>query len=138
MSETFQCPNCSAPLDYDGGVDPVIRCPYCSSGVVEAGQKIEAVRQYQEVFKTSLKEAKDAIDQLAEGNPIAISYTSYQPAGVFTASLATGSGLISDGSPYRAASLSISGPQAAKAAARVAGGITIIKIFNCTLTFSDG
>ncbi len=125
MSETFQCPSCGAPLDHDGGIDPVIRCPYCSSGVVvpanlrtqdpfkpvgtglgdpalghllqpetlikikdikqkvEAGQKIEAVQQYREVFKTSLKEAKDAIDRLAEGKPIAISFTSYEPAGFF-------------------------------------------------------
>jgi ribosomal protein L7/L12/outer membrane protein assembly factor BamB len=34
MSQTFQCPNCGAPLDYDGGSDPVIPCPYCKSTVV--------------------------------------------------------------------------------------------------------
>jgi ribosomal protein L7/L12/sugar lactone lactonase YvrE/DNA-directed RNA polymerase subunit RPC12/RpoP len=34
MSQTFQCPNCGAPLDYDGGSDPVIPCPYCKSTVI--------------------------------------------------------------------------------------------------------
>ena len=33
MSETFNCPNCGAPLDYQGS-DPIIRCPYCSTSVV--------------------------------------------------------------------------------------------------------
>lgn len=33
MPETFNCPNCGAPLDYKGS-DPIIRCPYCSTSVV--------------------------------------------------------------------------------------------------------
>ncbi|PKN93586.1 MAG: hypothetical protein CVU44_09570 [Chloroflexi bacterium HGW-Chloroflexi-6] len=33
MSLTFNCPNCGAPLDYQGS-DPIIRCPYCSSSVI--------------------------------------------------------------------------------------------------------
>jgi len=33
MSETFNCPNCGAPLDYHGS-DPIIRCPYCNSSVI--------------------------------------------------------------------------------------------------------
>jgi sugar lactone lactonase YvrE len=33
MAETFNCPNCGAPLDYKGN-DPIIRCPYCSTSVV--------------------------------------------------------------------------------------------------------
>ncbi len=33
MSDTFNCPNCGAPLDYHGN-DPIIRCPYCSSSVI--------------------------------------------------------------------------------------------------------
>ncbi|RPH58014.1 MAG: hypothetical protein EHM81_10765 [Chloroflexi bacterium] len=33
MSQTFNCPNCGAPLDYQGS-DPIIRCPYCSSSVI--------------------------------------------------------------------------------------------------------
>lgn len=33
MSQSFNCPNCSAPLDYDGG-DLTVRCPYCGSSVI--------------------------------------------------------------------------------------------------------
>jgi DNA-binding beta-propeller fold protein YncE len=33
MADTFNCPNCGAPLDYRGS-DPIIRCPYCSGSVV--------------------------------------------------------------------------------------------------------
>ena len=33
MSDTFNCPNCGAPLDYKGS-DPIIRCPYCNTSVV--------------------------------------------------------------------------------------------------------
>ncbi len=120
MSQTFQCPNCGAPLDYDGGFDPVIPCPYCKSTVivpaelhtaqpasgtsttvtgtaldglmhpeqiarlreigslVRQGQKIEAIKLYREVFGTGLKEAKDAIDQLAAGKAVAITHTSVE------------------------------------------------------------
>lgn len=34
MSQAFQCPNCGASLDYDGGPDLTIRCPYCKSSVI--------------------------------------------------------------------------------------------------------
>ena len=33
MADTFNCPNCGAPLDYKGS-DPIIRCPYCGTSVV--------------------------------------------------------------------------------------------------------
>jgi DNA-binding beta-propeller fold protein YncE len=33
MPDTFNCPNCGAPLDYKGS-DPIIRCPFCNSSVV--------------------------------------------------------------------------------------------------------
>lgn len=33
MPDTFNCPNCGAPLDYQGS-DPIIRCPYCNSSVI--------------------------------------------------------------------------------------------------------
>jgi hypothetical protein len=33
MSQTFNCPNCGAPLDYQGS-DPIIRCPYCNGSVI--------------------------------------------------------------------------------------------------------
>jgi sugar lactone lactonase YvrE/DNA-directed RNA polymerase subunit RPC12/RpoP len=31
---SFQCPTCGAPLDYAGGVEPTIRCPYCHTSVI--------------------------------------------------------------------------------------------------------
>jgi hypothetical protein len=33
MTDTFNCPKCGAPLDYQGS-DPIIRCPYCNGSVV--------------------------------------------------------------------------------------------------------
>lgn len=34
MSQTFKCPNCGAPLKYDGGPDLTMECPYCKSPVI--------------------------------------------------------------------------------------------------------
>ncbi|MEJ2596986.1 MAG: hypothetical protein P8Z00_01560 [Anaerolineales bacterium] len=122
MTQTFQCPKCGATLDYDGGLNSVVSCPYCKSAVVvpkelhsaqpesststsspgkapalndllkpdqikrlgkvgqlaRQGQKIEAIKLYREIFGTGLKEASDAIDQLAAGSDIAITHTSIQ------------------------------------------------------------
>ena len=33
MLDTFNCPNCGAPLDNHGS-DPMVRCPYCNTSVV--------------------------------------------------------------------------------------------------------
>ncbi len=33
MPQTFHCPACQAPLDYDGR-EIIVRCPYCSSSVI--------------------------------------------------------------------------------------------------------
>lgn len=122
MTQTFQCPKCGATLDYDGGLNSVISCPYCKSEVVvpkelhtaqpesststttpgktpalndllkpdqikrlgkvgqlaRQGRKVEAIKLYREIFGTGLKEATDAIDQLAAGSDIAITHTSIQ------------------------------------------------------------
>ena len=34
MSQTFNCPNCNAPLDYEKAGALTVRCPYCNSSVV--------------------------------------------------------------------------------------------------------
>jgi len=34
MSTKFDCPSCGAPLDYDGGPDYTIRCPFCNNSVI--------------------------------------------------------------------------------------------------------
>ena len=53
MSQTFQCPNCGAPLDYDGGSDPVIPCPYCKSTVV-VPEELHTARSGSGTFTTSV------------------------------------------------------------------------------------
>lgn len=53
MSQTFQCPNCGAPLDYDGGSDPVIRCPYCKSTVV-VPEELHSAHSGSSAFTTSV------------------------------------------------------------------------------------
>ena len=34
MTQSFTCPSCGAPLDYEGGGQPTIPCPYCFSSVI--------------------------------------------------------------------------------------------------------
>jgi DNA-binding beta-propeller fold protein YncE len=34
MLETFACPSCGGPLEYNGGHDKTIRCPFCSNSVI--------------------------------------------------------------------------------------------------------
>lgn len=34
MSQTFHCPSCGGPLDFDGGNAPTLRCPYCRSSAI--------------------------------------------------------------------------------------------------------
>jgi LSD1 subclass zinc finger protein len=34
MPKKFDCPSCGAPLDYDGGSDYTIRCPFCNNSVI--------------------------------------------------------------------------------------------------------
>ncbi len=34
MTRTFHCPNCNAPLDYDGGPNYIVKCAHCNSSVV--------------------------------------------------------------------------------------------------------
>jgi uncharacterized Zn finger protein (UPF0148 family) len=33
-AQAFECPNCKAPLDYDGSGDLTINCPYCNTAVI--------------------------------------------------------------------------------------------------------
>jgi len=99
MSQSFQCPSCGAPLDYEDGGSPTIRCPFCSTSVIvpetlrsavsvpdggwenmeeladigrliRSGQKIEAIRRYRELAGVGLKEAKDAVERLERGEAV--------------------------------------------------------------------
>ncbi len=31
MTETFKCGSCGAPLDYEGGNELTVKCPFCSN-----------------------------------------------------------------------------------------------------------
>ncbi|HQU83876.1 MAG TPA: ribosomal protein L7/L12 [Pyrinomonadaceae bacterium] len=115
MTETFKCPSCSAPLEFEGKMTQ--KCKFCGSSVIvpaqmfyqaksenftdfssfdfstfdlsaltgkaskiaeiqrllQAGQKIQAIKVFRETFGTGLKEAKDAVDALERGESIDIS-----------------------------------------------------------------
>src|SRR5256885_5060047 len=34
MTHSFECPSCGGPLDYNGGAELTIRCPFCSNSVI--------------------------------------------------------------------------------------------------------
>ncbi|HEY7770623.1 hypothetical protein [Longimicrobium sp.] len=96
MPTTLRCPACSAPLEVPAQHAAVSRCPYCGVGVLlserpqgthaatndphadsiaevvrilQSGHLIQAVKLYRERFGVGLKEAKDAVDQIAAGQP---------------------------------------------------------------------
>jgi LSD1 subclass zinc finger protein len=124
MPQELNCPNCGAPLDYTGGDDVTIRCPFCNTSVivpqelrrppsasaptfdadqfnqlagrepltrqaekfreigrlVRENKKIEAIKLYREIFRVGLKEAKDAVDAMSEGQPVPLNQ-SFTPFG---------------------------------------------------------
>ncbi len=94
MLDSFNCPSCHASLDLPENLtQPIVKCPYCSTTVIvpeelrqsqkrpegsqnydqgvaeileliQSGNKIEAIKQYRQLFTVGLKEAKDAVDAL--------------------------------------------------------------------------
>jgi DNA-binding beta-propeller fold protein YncE/DNA-directed RNA polymerase subunit RPC12/RpoP len=96
MPTTLRCPACSAPLEIPTQHAATSRCPYCGVGVLlserhqgtqaatndphadtiaevvrilQTGHMIQAVKLYRERFGVGLKEAKDAVDRIAAGQP---------------------------------------------------------------------
>lgn len=88
--ESLNCPNCGAALQVEPGAS-VVTCTYCNSTIRTAeiappagpgaltaehveeirqllrqGQRIEAIKRYRQYSDVGLKEAKDAVDALAE------------------------------------------------------------------------
>lgn len=88
------CPVCGAPVDLDERV-----CPYCGAAIaggasdptllggfsagdsdslsevreqIKRGKKIEAIRIYREITGSSLKEAKEAVQAIELGRPVAV------------------------------------------------------------------
>lgn len=50
-AKTFNCPTCGAPLDYDGGSETTIHCPFCNSSVV-VPEELRPEKPTQMVFVT--------------------------------------------------------------------------------------
>ncbi len=101
MSQIFNCPSCSASLDYDGGDHATVRCDYCSNTVIvpesmrskaknvstlftrsnqlkeivdliNAGDHTEAVDLYARTFNVSHEDAHSAVNRLASGLSLAM------------------------------------------------------------------
>jgi ribosomal protein L7/L12 len=107
MPQSFNCPNCSAPLTYDGESATIV-CQYCHTSVIvpeelrpestragsttsanlpkdlqanwaeierlaHAGQKIEAIKLMRETFEIGLKDAKDAVEAIQNGQIVQMS-----------------------------------------------------------------
>jgi DNA-directed RNA polymerase subunit RPC12/RpoP len=95
MPAPLRCPTCSAPLDLPPAYASTVRCTYCGAAVLlseragqmeaaaaqqrhadaiaevlaqlRAGSKIGAVKVYRDHFGVGLKEAKDAVERLEQG-----------------------------------------------------------------------
>lgn len=96
MPTILRCPACSAPLEVPAQHAATSRCPYCGVGVLlseraqgtqaatndphadtiaevvrilQTGHMIPAVKLYRERFGVGLKDAVDAVDRIAAGQP---------------------------------------------------------------------
>lgn len=96
MIQSINCPNCNAPLEYDGA-PTILKCPYCgtSAAVVDifpagsipdpqlpdpslaevaelmrAGKRVQATILYREITGAGLKEAQQALDRFAAGEAL--------------------------------------------------------------------
>ncbi|MCB8981325.1 MAG: ribosomal protein L7/L12 [Ardenticatenaceae bacterium] len=108
MTQSFECPNCQATLDYNPQSNPVtVRCSFCNStvivpeslrpqsgprnqqsslaeivGMVQNGRKIEAIKLFRETFGVGLKEAKDVVDAIDRHEDIHLGGTSFHTGGM--------------------------------------------------------
>lgn len=112
MTQTFECPNCQATLDFDPQSNPVtVRCSFCNSTVivpeslrprsgpqsgprnqqatlteivelVQNGRKIEAIKLFRETFNVGLKEAKDVVDAIERHEDILLGGTNFHTEAV--------------------------------------------------------
>jgi hypothetical protein len=60
MSQTFECANCGATLEY-GGAEHTLKCPFCNSATAvpeELWRAAEAARQEVEIKQTQKKWGK--------------------------------------------------------------------------------
>ncbi len=91
---TLNCPSCGAPLEFDGR-SSIVRCRFCKNNTLvpglpaaneatprasldevrllaQNGNLEEAIRRYRELYDTSMKEARDAVQALANGKVVEI------------------------------------------------------------------
>lgn len=96
-AEVFLCPSCGAPLDYDGGADLTITCPFCKQSVIvpetlrrpamrgfvaiseatlaeirtlaDSGRVTEAAIMYRNATGVSMEEAEEALRRLTRMAP---------------------------------------------------------------------
>jgi ribosomal protein L7/L12/outer membrane protein assembly factor BamB len=92
LPKTLTCPSCGAPLEFDGR-NSLVKCKFCKTTVLmpgipaaqdasgaaslaeirdlaQAGNMIDAIRRYREVFAVGLREAKEAVESLASGSAV--------------------------------------------------------------------
>ncbi len=72
MTETFDCPNCGAPMDYQDHQVVLIRCPYCSSSVIvpEALRSVTA-REPDALMSPETVDSGNLLEQAAQFAEIA-------------------------------------------------------------------
>jgi outer membrane protein assembly factor BamB/ribosomal protein L7/L12 len=91
---TLNCPSCGAPLEFDGR-SSIVRCRFCKNNTLvpglpaaneatprasldevrqlaQNGNLEGAIRRYRELYDTGMKEARDAVQALANGKVVEI------------------------------------------------------------------
>ncbi|MFO0695171.1 MAG: hypothetical protein U0230_16540 [Polyangiales bacterium] len=93
----MRCPSCGVPITAGANGSLPTHCPFCKSSLggsadgsaggavggnddarlapvreaLARGNKIEAIKEYRAVFRVGLREAKDAVEAMAEGRDVA-------------------------------------------------------------------
>jgi outer membrane protein assembly factor BamB/ribosomal protein L7/L12 len=91
---TLNCPSCGAPLEFDGR-SSIVRCRFCKNNTLipglpaaneatprasldevrllaQNGNLVDAIRRYRELYDAGMKEARDAVQALADGKVVEI------------------------------------------------------------------
>lgn len=115
MTQSFECPNCQATLDFNPQSNPVtVRCSFCNSTVivpetlrprsgprnqqsslaeivelVQNGRKIDAIKLFCETFGVGLKDAKDVVDAIERHEDIHLGGTSFHTGAMSVTSYTT-------------------------------------------------
>lgn len=101
MSEVFSCPACTGRLEYEGGRQLTVKCPYCGNTVIvpeslrvargsvpadhevdesvqavldllNSGNKIGAIKEFREHYAVGLREAQEAVEALETGGNVPV------------------------------------------------------------------